>query len=296
MRDVTIIIPTLGLMERGPEIKRAVDSVLSQTGVEIRVLIVVNGNRSHPDVLRQFDGMDRVRVMHIPEPHLSLARLAGLDATETTYFGFLDDDDSILPEGIAPRVDAFEQDDSLAAVITNGYLEDRDGRAILYNDFLRYPDDPVRALIEFNWLASCGGLFRRAVIDRNIFTDLPKSMEMTLIAFRLAARHPILRIDVPTYVLHHHEHDRLSAAAHYKDNGIVALEAIYNQLDRQDIRRRIAERIGDAAHDLSVRALEQGQRGEAWRLHAKSLLAPGGFKYLSFTRHLLNPFGGKSPA
>lgn len=290
MRDVTIIIPTLGVMERGPEIKRAVESVTSQAGVNARVLIVVNGNRFVPDVLRQFDGMDRVEVIYLPEPGISSARLAGFDRIKTPYFGFLDDDDSILPGGLALRVDAFETDPRLGVVVTNGYVEDHERQHILYDDFLRYPDDPLRALIDFNWLASCGGLYRTSIVERDIFTDLPKSMEMTLIAFRLACRYRIHRIDVPTYVLHHHEHDRLSAAAHYLENATYALETIHAQITQPDIRRMLARRIGGASHDLASRELANGNRREAWRLHLKSLRMPGGFKYLTFTRHFLRLF------
>ncbi len=293
MQDITVIIPSLGLAERGSAIKRAVDSILIQSNVNARVIIVINGNRFSPDMLAQFNDMERVKVTYIKDANISSARLEGRDLVTTPYFCFLDDDDVILPNGLRTRVKAFEDDPTLDVVATKGYMDIAGKLNPVYTDYLRHDDDCLKALTEINWLTSCGGLYRSETVTRDIFTDLPPSMEITMIAFKVAERYRVKRLNDITFIVYTSAGERLSQTDHYLDNIAKVLELMKTGTNRADIRYAFARRLGDHAHYLADRALKQGSMHTAWGYHFESLKAPGGLKYLTYTRHLITPYISK---
>jgi len=82
--QVTVVIPTLG---ESPYLREAVESALAEQPAE--VVVVVNGG-AEVDV-------PGARVLHRPEPGRSAARNLGVEAAQTPFVAFLDDDDATLP-------------------------------------------------------------------------------------------------------------------------------------------------------------------------------------------------------
>lgn len=95
---VSIIIPTY---RRVPELRRAVESALTQTHKRLEVIVVADG----PDAEARaaLEGIDpRLRYIELETNRgPAEARNAGVRASRGEWLTFLDDDDMILPEMIA---------------------------------------------------------------------------------------------------------------------------------------------------------------------------------------------------
>lgn len=92
--DVSVIIPTYN---RGAWVAEAVDSVLAQTHVSVEVIVVDDGSTDDtPAVLAGYG--DRIRVIRQANAGVSAARNAGMAAARGEWIGFLDSDDTWLPE------------------------------------------------------------------------------------------------------------------------------------------------------------------------------------------------------
>jgi glycosyltransferase involved in cell wall biosynthesis len=110
---VSIIIPTY----KGSEnIKRAVDSALSQTYEQVEVYVVDdNGSGSKEQIeteneLKCYEEDDRVHyIPHEKNINGSAARNTGIKASKGEYIAFLDDDDEFVSNNIQSHMDRFKQ-------------------------------------------------------------------------------------------------------------------------------------------------------------------------------------------
>jgi glycosyltransferase involved in cell wall biosynthesis len=95
---ISVVIPTFN---RPDLLRRAIESALAQTLADIEVLVVINGpdNQTREGLKSIQD--DRLQILQIPESGASLARMAGVNAANSDWIAFLDDDDSWMPEKLS---------------------------------------------------------------------------------------------------------------------------------------------------------------------------------------------------
>lgn len=282
---VGVIIPTTCDLRRAAQIERAVDSVLSQQGVTVDLLLVVNGPHVN-EALYQRLLQTRAHVIRLPEGHVSQARYAGVLATHAPFFGFLDDDDEYLPGALARRVACFEA--GVDCVVTNGLERGASERPLVpseMGDLVHI--DPVRAFMRHNWFACAGSMFRRATVEPALFDIEHRRFDWTLLFFLLVATGKRFRyVDEMTYRV-------------WKDSPAPARDTNADALANADLLAEVVrlplppEVLGDlqrqrqrALNRRSQLHLEQRQRLDAWRAHLACLRA-GGWRYLPFTRKLL---------
>jgi glycosyltransferase involved in cell wall biosynthesis len=99
---VSVIIPTLN---RPKLLKRAIDSVLSQTHQEIEVIVVVD--RPDQDTVSAVQSVDDPRLQLLVNPYsltAAGARNAGADHATGELIAFLDDDDEWLPNKLEKQI------------------------------------------------------------------------------------------------------------------------------------------------------------------------------------------------
>jgi glycosyltransferase involved in cell wall biosynthesis len=285
MIRVSVIVPTTCEAGRASSLRRAIDSVRAQQGVCLELIVVVNGRRFEPSLLEALRHDSSLRVHYVETPSPSVACRTGRALASGEFFAFLDDDDEYLPEALAVRAKAMESEPSVDVVVTNGY-SGRDGNLHLTRT-AKIASDPMTAMLEQNWLASCGGMFRSSSCGDVLFADLPNYLEWTLLAFRLLlAGKRVKFIDRPTYRIN----DTPSSASKSREYDLAAVDVLGELLSLDvpaTIRRRLRHQLLAARHHLSVKRLEEGDRRAAWRLHLQSLAGLPGLRYLSYTRRLL---------
>jgi glycosyltransferase involved in cell wall biosynthesis len=287
----TVIIPTTCAADRKSQLLRAIASLTQQDGGAPKIVVVVNGDRYDGGLLTSLHDHKELVVHRLEVASVAAARHYGRKAVTTEYFGFLDDDDEFLPDALSSRLAAFEADPSADVVITNGEYRGERGDRPYLPAFDRIGADPLRALMDINWLPSCGGLFKAASVDESYFANMPDYFEWFSLAFRLALKTRLRFVDHVTYRVNE-TRGSASKSERYLLSEPQVLEGLREQCSRADIRQQMAVKISAALHDIADHYLRSGARREALLYHLRSL-AWGGWRYVPFTRRLLMPTQGK---
>lgn len=111
LRTVTAVIPT----RRRPKLlRRAIESVLSQTRPDLRVLVCDNasGDETEATVRSIADRDERVLYHRHPEDIGAYPNFQfGLDAVDTGFFSLLSDDDLLLPDLYRRAIEALDREE-----------------------------------------------------------------------------------------------------------------------------------------------------------------------------------------
>lgn len=291
---IEIIIPTTATLARKQSLLEAIDSVVSQEGVQASAIVVVNGNLYDQELYLQLQNRSDIRFHYECLGSLPNALRVGRSLVQADYFGFLDDDDLLLQGALAARLAEMQDAD---VVVANGYLDSDGEKRLMRKTFRRCKGQSrtglLSELLRLNWLASCGGLYRTQTIGEEFFSDLPKYFEWTYVGFNLVLQHKKIRfLSLPTF------HVRDSGASLSKEDGNPeALVAFLRMLMRKPINRCLRKalrlKVGSAYHSLSVQALQSGALGTAWLMHLKSLNCRENMKYLSYSARLGRAAAGR---
>jgi glycosyltransferase involved in cell wall biosynthesis len=283
----TIIIATLARRERAATLDRAISSIRNGNHSAINVVVVVNGNQFDRKTVAQLLQRRDLRVVQIATPSLTAAILAGRQVVDTPFFGFLDDDDEYLPGTVDARVTALSAAPNASLVACNGYRCRAGQDRIAMHHLAEAPVDPLLAIFKENWLASCGGLFRTKDLPVEVFVDIARYLEWTWLAFQIAsAGHRIITIDHPGFRIHDTEGSESKS-----ELSLLSQTRVFAQLlrtsSRSDISGILKSRICRAWHDVSNHYLRKGENRLAWKAHLCSLRHISGWRFFSYTRHLL---------
>jgi glycosyltransferase involved in cell wall biosynthesis len=284
---VSVIIPTLGLRERAGSLRAAIGSALEQAGVTPTVIVVLNGSRQDPEVERELRDNVRVTLVVRDARGIPAAIAAGRAQVRTPWFATLDDDDLYLPDALSLRVRALESRPDCAAAFTNGYIRNGTRDEPHVQGAHRIDADPVRAMLDGNWCLPGSWMCRSAMVGADVFEDMPMHLECTYFALRVATEHPIVWLDAPTVVYNVGSPAADSQTRAFVLGQVRALRRII-QLDLpDDVRHAYRMRIASAYHAAAEHERESGALLSACRWHIGSLLQPAGWRYASFTRHLV---------
>jgi glycosyltransferase involved in cell wall biosynthesis len=283
---VSVIIPTACRRERTAALQQAVASVLMQEGVDVEIIVVVNGPDYNHDLFAWLTENPRLRVEYRPEPSLPAAHRVGRSLVTKPFFSFLDDDDEYLPGALLIRLDAMLEDPTVDVIATNGvwgggseepYIRHTDG----------VEEDPLGALLRGNWLGSGGALFRSATVGLDNFDGRTRFFEWTMIAWRVATAGLKVRfIDVPTYRMNATPNSLSRSEAYYlAEPGF--LQSLLEAEISGEHRRRIRDKILAANHFIADWYVRSGNAPRAWRYHLRSVRGAAGLRHLVFTPKLL---------
>jgi glycosyltransferase involved in cell wall biosynthesis len=284
---ISVIIPTLAEGKRTDSLLRAIDSVRSQEGVKAVPVIVVNGNRFDPSLVERLGHLKGITMHMEPLGGVINARVVGRRLVETPYYSFLDDDDELLPHALRSRLDSMLVDERIDVVVSNGYRFDGSARSISAHNIADAKKDPFLALLDNNWLTSCGGLYRTARIDAAFFADSTEYAEWTYLAFKLSLSHRITFLNKPGYVINDTA-GSLSKSLNYSSALAHVFERVLDLPLPPSARSAVKRKYGSALHDLSNYCLDAKEPKKALQYHLKSLCQPGGMRFLLYSRRFLN--------
>lgn len=284
---ISVIVPTTCDARRTDLIYRAVGSVLTQGGIDIELILVVNGSRVDETLLTQLSTL-ALKVLRLSEGNVSKARYRGLQASTGEFFSFLDDDDEFLPGAMVHRFGLFG--DGVDCVVTNGWERTNEDRPLVTDRVASLANQaPDHAFLIQNWFASPGSMFRKSSLDISIFNIEHKFFEWSLLFFRLLSASKTIRYDnAITYRKWEDNPTSASRTMKYKLANADFLGELCEMNLRPEIIAELRKKYQTALNSKSLLHLSLGQRLEAWRAHLQCVKA-GGWRYLPFTRKLLLP-------
>lgn len=289
MQTISVLVPTLAVANRAAPIRRALASIRNQRGVRAVPIVVVNGPDRDPALVRELKADATLRVLELPEASIPAAFAAGRAAVDTATFSALDDDDVLLPDALQGRSAALEQTPHLEAVVSNGFRRDARGDTVHVTDTEAVRRRPLEALLRANWLLPGSWLCRTEALPPSFFAAMPRYLECTYLAVRLASGGRMLFLDEPTVAWYTDNPESASKSPGFQLGEVAGLREILKLSLPSDFRAGMERKVAEAAHSLASRRLSEGKRTEAWRWHLASLRERGGLRYLFYTRHLLLP-------
>jgi glycosyltransferase involved in cell wall biosynthesis len=285
---VSVIIPTLALRERASYLRRALDSVFAQDGVRVVPIVVVNGQHRDTALTRELHRVPGVRIVVLEQADLPVALRTGRERVDTPWFAELDDDDELLPDALAIRLGALRERPEYDAVVTDGFVRGSRGDAPHFtHEPAQIMSDPLRALTRANWLSPGAALFRTRTVGVPLFHGMPRYLEWTYLAIRLATSCRLLFLEQPTFVYHTDTPASVSGSREYALGLPAAIERVLELDVPADVRWCYESRLAQACHAAAGLQLREGNARAAWRWHLRSLRARRGWRYLPFTRELL---------
>jgi glycosyltransferase involved in cell wall biosynthesis len=284
---VSVIIPTTGAGFRRAELDRAIESVIGQHGARGVPLVVLNGCEYSSDVLTYLKSHSSIRFVYVPEAGVSNARLTGRRMVDTPFFAMLDDDDELLPNGVATCLRSFDESPFPDVVVGNGYYERNRRRELMCTKADIDANDLALAVTQKQWLGSGLAVFKSETVIARYFENLPDVLEWTVLALRLALELRVKRLFEPVCVIHEGTSGQVTASARYYRESPAVLRDLLNLELPAKVRNALRTKLSAALHHAASRELEEHNLKEAWNLHLQSLLSPTGIKYASFTRHLI---------
>jgi hypothetical protein len=255
--------------------------------VTTTVIVVLNGPDRDPGIERELRDNVRISLVVRDVRGLPAALAAGRALVRTPWFSTLDDDDLYLPGALQLRVRALEQRPDCAAAITNGYIRAGGCDTLHVKGEHRIHADPVRAMLDRNWCLPGSWMCRASMIGADLFDEMPSYLECTYLALRIASSYPVVWIDTPTVV--YNVGSPLAESLSRADvlGQVGALQRIVELDLPNDVREAFRARIAGAYHAAADHERRAGALLEACRWHIASMLQRSGWRYASFTRHLV---------
>lgn len=282
---VSVIVPTMAAPQRIHLLKRAVDSIRRSSQSFIRIIVVVNGNRFDHEACAWLRAQPDIQFEYVEEPSAPKAILKGRGLVTSEFFSTLDDDDEYLEGATDDKLHLMDLAPNIDLVVANGFEVKNGVDTLFYSDFKQVSDNPLQCLMNFNWLHNCNALYRTASFDIGYFADSHPYAEWTWLAFKCAMANKRIEVLQKPAFRYHDTIESLSKSAEYRNAAIPLFRRMLECGPPTDIAHAIQKKMGAAWHDASDVALKNGRRNEAFKCHLKSLLSPGGSRYLSFSRH-----------
>jgi glycosyltransferase involved in cell wall biosynthesis len=292
--SISVIIPTCADPSRAPLLWRAIGSLLSNQDGLVLPVVVVNGTRYLPEVLNDLRRRRDIRCLYLEEPGTTGARLAGRRVIDTEFFGMLDDDDEYLTGAAKIQIRPLLEDPSIDVVVTNGYRRENGRDVLNFPEFSTFQHDPLRSLMEWPWLNS-GGLSCRSGTVSSSYLEVPRSMELTYMAMKLALSRKLQFLDTPTYRWDRDTPEPQSRSKRYMEGAPEAIRKMLALNPPAEIGRLLERKYAASLHTLSDWERTDGNYDAAWRYHLRSLVSPYGIKYFPYTRHLVRLFQEVQP-
>lgn len=172
---VSIIIPVHNM---ALYMRRCIESVRNQTLQNIEIILVDNlSSDSSSLICDEYAQLDsRIKVLHLDEAGLSIARNAGLDVASSLYIGFVDSDDYIEPDMYEKMFSAIEEYQAGVAYCNFCYESENGVLQQIYPDtgnvYLRSSKEVQEDIImEKVSSSSCTKLFRKDLFEYNRFPN-----------------------------------------------------------------------------------------------------------------------------
>lgn len=172
MPKISVIIP---LLNKGPYIKRALDSVFAQNFKGFEVIVIDGGSMDDgPDIVKKY-GDNRIKFMRQGGKGVSAARNQAVNACSSDLIAFLDADDEWLPKHLGTIIELREKFPQAGAYTTAYKIKERNGN-LRWAKYRSIPPSPWEGLIPNYFRSAALGEFpvwtSAACIPKNVFMEM----------------------------------------------------------------------------------------------------------------------------
>lgn len=282
---LTVIIPTTAEESRENSLLNAINSINNQNEIPIEIILVINGKIFKKTLFESLIKRADLRVLYQEEGNLPKAIYLGVSNITTNFFCFLDDDDRYIENTLPERLKPLLEDNAIDYSVCNGFNVSGYEKHIRTTRFPQNQQDAAELILEENWLASCGGIFRKSSVPIQFFEEMPKYLEWTYLGFILSTTKNGFFLNKPGFMVYESKIS-ISKSAEYSIGMIQSFEKII-AIAPNNISHKIKTKQGKMLHDLSSYFLLKNQLKNAVKFHLLSLLKPSGYKYISYSRHLI---------
>ena len=166
-------------------------------------------------------------------------------------------------------------------MVTNGVRRGDAGDTVHITDIHEVAADPLRALHTQNWLLPGSWLCRTDAVPDSVFEGMPRYLECTYLAIRLASVTGLTFIEESTVVYHEDTPCSESKSPSYVLGQEAALRRILELELPPELRRRFKRQLGPASCAAAIVLAERGDLRGAWRRGLRALSYPGGWRRLA---------------
>jgi glycosyltransferase involved in cell wall biosynthesis len=172
MPEFSVIIP---LYNKGPYIKRAIQSVLSQKIQDIELIIVDDGSADNGAEIVKNIADSRIRLIQQKNTGVSGARNRGVTEATGDFIAFLDADDEWMPHHLEAILRLMEKYPEAGMFTTAYKIQNADGK-IQWADYTCIPDAPWEGLLPDYFISGALGHFpvnsSGVVMPKKIFHEM----------------------------------------------------------------------------------------------------------------------------
>jgi len=172
MPQISVIIP---LLNKGPYIKRALDSIFTQNFQDYEVIVIDGGSRDNgPDIVRDYND-SRIKFIRQSGKGVSAARNQAVNASLSDLIAFLDADDEWLPKHLATIIELREKFPQAGAYTTAYKIKETNDR-LRWAKYRAIPPSPWEGLIPNYFRSAALGEFpvwtSAVCIPKNVFMEM----------------------------------------------------------------------------------------------------------------------------
>jgi len=200
MARLSVIIPTYN---RAVLLRKAVESVRNtDTGIEV----IVVDDASSDETRKYSEGVEGIKYIRLKKNQgTAAARNVGLQASESPYIAFLDDDDWRIPNTFESQLSILEEDQNCGVVYGNVLFSNQEGK-LTGESTANYPSpqgDVLLDLLRTNFIPLSTVVMRRECINKVGWFDNSRHMlgiEDWDMWLRIAAFYSIRSVNEPVAV------------------------------------------------------------------------------------------------
>ncbi len=191
---VSVILPTYN---RAWSLREAVDSVLSQKGIDFELIVVDDGSTDGTgELLAEYAG--RLRCIRQENRGVSAARNRGISDSEGELIALIDSDDRWLPGKLAAQVAFFEAHPEALICQTEEIWIRKGVRVNPKRHHQKPAGDIFEASCHLCLVSPSAVMIRRVLFDRvGLFDETLPACEDYDLWLRVAHRYPVHLIDTP---------------------------------------------------------------------------------------------------
>ncbi len=232
--DISVVIPTYN---RYAPLKRALESVFSQTIQPIEVIVIDDGSVDETSqIIKDFPN---IKYFYQKNRGVSSARNLGIKKSTSEWVAFLDSDDTWHKDKLKRQIDFHKQNSDLLISYTDEKWIRNNKEVNLPKKYKKYGGDIFKECLSHCIIAPSATIMHKSLFEKiGFFEEDLEVCEDYDLWLKIALNHQIGLIDEKLITKYGGNEDQLSVKYWGMDRfRVVALESILSNLSHKDINK-----------------------------------------------------------